>query len=244
MHKVVTANLQKCLPTPLLTTSVSFYKRKLWTLNFTMFDSFDSSAYCMMWDESKGGRGGNELASAVWKWASCTIPNSDVKEITIWTDNCYAQNKNMCMVMCFFWILHKYPQIKVITQKFLLKGHTHMEADTVHAMIERKRKKTKALSILTPWDWQQLVRQCSTSYNVYNMELQDFKDFKNLYILPQISPFIFRKVTATKEPVMLSTCVQLQVRQENKGVLYFKTSLNVDFLDVNLKSPSRRDCVN
>lgn len=69
----------------------------------------------------------------------------------------------------------------MITQKFLLKGHTHMEADTVHALIERKRKKMNNMSILTPWDWQQLVRQTSRKYTVHNMELEDFKDFSSLY---------------------------------------------------------------
>ncbi|KAJ8887480.1 hypothetical protein PR048_013695 [Dryococelus australis] len=35
-HKVLTGNLQKCLPTSLLTNCISFYKRKLWTLNYTL----------------------------------------------------------------------------------------------------------------------------------------------------------------------------------------------------------------
>ena len=83
--------------------------------------------------------------------------------------------------MCFFfWILHKYPQIKTITQMFLLKGHTHMEADSVHALIERKRKKLE-FGYLNPWDWQQLVRETSNKFTVHNMEFQDFKSFNTLY---------------------------------------------------------------
>ena len=39
-----------------------------------------------MWDESKVGRGGNEIASAILKWAECNIPNSEVEEIIIWSD--------------------------------------------------------------------------------------------------------------------------------------------------------------
>ena len=100
-----------------------------------------------MWDESKGARGG----SALLKWADTVIPGSEIEEIILWSNNCYSQNKNASIIMCFFWTLNKYPQVKIITQKFLLKGHTHMEADTVHALIERKRKKIN-MSILTPWD--------------------------------------------------------------------------------------------
>lgn len=139
-HKVLTADLQKCLPTPALTNDISFYKRKLWSFNFTIHDAADDSSHCIMWDESKGGRGGNEIGSAIIKWADSVIPNSSVDEITIWTDNCLGQNKNAFVISSFFWLLHRYPQIKQINHKFLLEGHTHMEADSIHAPIERKRK--------------------------------------------------------------------------------------------------------
>uniref|UniRef100_A0A6P7GVH8 Uncharacterized protein LOC114347223 isoform X2 n=1 Tax=Diabrotica virgifera virgifera TaxID=50390 RepID=A0A6P7GVH8_DIAVI len=139
--KVLTGDLQKCLPSPLVTNCISLYKRKLWTLNYTLYDSSDSSVHCIMWDESKGARGGNEIGSGLLKWADTVIPGSEIEEIILWSDNCYGQNKNVSLIMCFFWILNKYPQVKMITQKFLLKGHTHMEADTVHALIDRKRKK-------------------------------------------------------------------------------------------------------
>lgn len=56
---------------------------------------------CMMWDETKGERGGNEIASAILKWADNVIPQSNIKEIT-WSDSCYEQNKNKSIVMCFF----------------------------------------------------------------------------------------------------------------------------------------------
>ena len=60
--KVLTGDLQKCLPSPLVTNCISFNKRKLWTLNYTLYDS---SVHCIMWDKSKGAHGG----SALLKWA-------------------------------------------------------------------------------------------------------------------------------------------------------------------------------
>ena len=85
-----------------------------------------------------------------------------------------------------------------------------MEADTVHGVIERNRKKMKAMSIVTPRDWQQLIRYCSSLYNVHNMELRDFKDFKFLY--SKDAPFVYGKFDVHKEPVLLSESVHLQVR--------------------------------
>nr|CAH7763754.1 unnamed protein product [Callosobruchus chinensis] len=242
-HKVLTGDLQKCLPSPLTTNCISFYKRKLWTLNFTLYDSADGSVACMMWDESKGARGGNEIASSILEWANSTIPGSEVEEITLWTDNCYGQNKNISVVMSFFWILHTYPQIKTITQKFLLKGHTHMEADSVHALIERKRKKLNNFAILTPWDWQQVVRQTSSKYTVHNMELSNFKSFNTLFDRRKHAnpPFVNRKKDVNKEPVLLSTCVQLQVHQEKIGTLFLKTDFNGEAQEIDFVRFRRRD---
>lgn len=36
--------------------------------------------------------------------------------------------------------------------KFLLRGHTHMEADHVHPLIERSLKKQPTKEICTPWE--------------------------------------------------------------------------------------------
>ena len=67
-------------------------------------------------------RGGNEIGSALLKWAETVIPGSEIEEIILWSDNCYGHNKNVSIIMCFFWILNKYRQVKIITQEFLLKG--------------------------------------------------------------------------------------------------------------------------
>nr|CAH7722701.1 unnamed protein product [Callosobruchus chinensis] len=47
-------------------------------------------------------------------------------------------------------------RIREHIQKF--SGHTHLEVDTVHARIERQIKSTPQFSIITSWDWQQLIK--------------------------------------------------------------------------------------
>jgi len=136
----------------------------------------------MMSDESKVGRGGEEISSAFLKWAENIIPSSaDINKITLWSDNCFGQNKNNTIIICFFWIMQKYSQIKRVNMKYLLKGHTRMEADTVHLLIKRKRKKLKNMMILIPLDCQQMVRKCSSNYNKLNMERKDFLQFNALF---------------------------------------------------------------
>ncbi|KAJ8867747.1 hypothetical protein PR048_031550 [Dryococelus australis] len=211
-HKVLRTDLQKGLPTLLLTNGISFYKRKLWILNYTLFDSSDKSVHCMMWDESKAGHGGAR------KWSS---------------DDCYGQNKNIVIIMCFFWIMNKYPQIKCVNLKYLLKGHTHMDADTIRALIERKRKKMNNMTILTPWDWQQMLIICTA------WDKKIFKRFTSLFS-GRSAQFIYRKTSVEKEKVLRSSCVHIQVQQENIAMLYMKSSFDSEFDTVDLNRLKRK----
>lgn len=83
-----------------------------------------------------------------------------------------------------------------VAHKYLLRGHTHMEADHIHALIERSIKKQPAMEIVTPWDWEQLIR--ASGATVFGMEVQDFKNFSILYNSPG-SPFKNKKQNTEKE---------------------------------------------
>ncbi|KAJ8873341.1 hypothetical protein PR048_026975 [Dryococelus australis] len=82
--------------------------RKLCTLNYTTYDSSTKKGSRDMWDETKGGRGGNEMASGILKWAMQELPESDIEEITKWSDNCTGQDRNVMMIACYLWILHTF----------------------------------------------------------------------------------------------------------------------------------------
>lgn len=98
----------------------------------------------------------------------------------------------------------------------------------------KKKKKLNSMSILTPWDWQQLVHQCSNKYYMHNMEGEDFKKFSELFS-GNNSPFIYRKKNVGKEPILLSTCVHFPARQEDIGMLYLKSSFDIEFEKADLR---------
>lgn len=229
-EKIVMIDLQKCLPTPDLQNSQSFYSLKLWTYNLVIHDSTLQEAHCMMWDESISGRGGNEVASCVLKWSEVCNISVNVKELTMWSDNCPSQNRNSQMVMCYFFLLEKNPHLDVINHKFLAKGHTHMEVDGDHSVIERERKKIPQLKIITPWDWQQVVRLAGVkkAFHVTGMETKDFLDFKSLFEGSQ-APFVIRKKTETGEKFLISQVVHFQVRRDTPGILFYKYKFMDDF---------------
>lgn len=64
---------------------------------------------------------------------------SEIEHVTMYSDTCGGQNKNshiaaMCLVAmqnCGLETLH---------HKFLIPGHTHMESDSDHSVIEKKKK--------------------------------------------------------------------------------------------------------
>lgn len=239
-HKVVMIDLQKCLPTPDLQNSQSFYSLKLWTYNLTIYDATLQNPFCMMWDESISGRGGNEVASCILKWALENV-GENITNLTLWSDNCPSQNRNMLVVMSYFWMMNLKPNLQIITHKFLARGHTHMEADTVHSVIERERKKIPQFQMMTPWDWQQLVRLCGSKkqLNVVSMEIEDFKDFGSRYEGPN-AIYVSRKKSIEGTDFFISNAVHLEIRRQNPGMLFYKTNFNEEYFVVDLNRQRRR----
>lgn len=236
--KVITVDLQKCLPTPLLKNAQSFYSLKLWTFNYTVYDTTKKSASCFVWDESIAGRGGNEMASCLLRYI-LTLDES-VQNIIIWSDNCPSQNRNLQMLMSYFYIMMVKPSLKSIEHKYLLRGHTHMEVDSVHARIERQMKASPDFSIITPWDWQQLMRLCNSKFLVMEMQSLDFKNFNYLYDNIK-SAFQNNKKTTTGAHFLISKVVHMKFVADKLGVLYFKSSfIDEHFQEVDFNKTEKR----
>ena len=70
--KMLTFDLEKSLPTPILSTGVMYYKRQLWTYNQGIHDCSTGKATMYMWNESVASQDHRKLAhvySNTWrKW--------------------------------------------------------------------------------------------------------------------------------------------------------------------------------
>lgn len=221
--RVIMLDLQKCLPTPYLKNCHSFYLLKLWTLNLTIYDATSNKSYCYVWDESQVGRGGHEISSALLKWTLSVLKDSDTEHLIIWSDNCPSQNRNIMMLVNYFYLLSVCPSLKSVTHKFLLRGHTHNEADHVHALIERSVKNQPPMEICTPWDWQQLIRTIGA--NVVQMKLEDFKNYEILYSGPT-AVLMNRKQNEKKENFRISDVVWCEARADQPNILFYKTQFS------------------
>nr|CAI5852576.1 unnamed protein product [Callosobruchus analis] len=154
-------DLQKCLPTPHLKSGIAFYKRQLWVFNLTVYEissATENKSICFMWDETTSRRGGQEIASCLLKYIQNLPPTTTI--LNLYSDCCSGQNKNIFVTTLLSLVFDFLPpghNLKEINHKFLVSGHTHLEADLIHAAIEKAKKQT-TMDIEMPRDWSTLVR--------------------------------------------------------------------------------------
>jgi hypothetical protein len=90
------------------------------------------------WNESQGDLSANLFASCVVDYIETIVKdNPNIKHINIYSDVCTYQNRN-CVLSKALSHICRLKRVE-ITQNFLEKGHTQMEVDSVHSVIERTR---------------------------------------------------------------------------------------------------------
>ncbi|CAG9787820.1 unnamed protein product [Diatraea saccharalis] len=170
-------DFQKVLSTPHAETSVLYYKRKLSVFNFTVFNMGKKNGKCYMWHEGIAKKGANEVASCLYDYIR---DNSEkgIKSFYFYSDNCSGQNRNR-VVFAFYLFAAKKFNVNIV-HRFLEKGHTQNENDSIHALIERCAKNK---TIYTPEQWFTLVRwskESGSPYDVREIIRNDVLNFKRL----------------------------------------------------------------
>ncbi|CAH1110705.1 unnamed protein product [Psylliodes chrysocephalus] len=167
--------------------SVFYYRSKLNTMNLTVTGLAEDETLCFVWHEGEGGKGVTEVGTCIlfyleYKAEKC---QSDDLEITLYSDNCAAQQKNRFLIAALIYAVQKY-KIKQITQKFLVMGHTQNEGDSTHSVIEKQvRRSLKSGPIFVPEQFIQLIRTANKKgepYRVRELTHEDFMDIKQLMI--------------------------------------------------------------
>lgn len=126
---------------PRLNVSVSYFKLKLSVYNYTVYNMATRDAMNYWIDETE------ESAMSASVFATCLIDyinellDEEHKPVIIYSDGCGYQNRNYILSNA---LLHLSMDRKIkITHKYLEKGHTEMECDSVHATIQRHYKNTE-----------------------------------------------------------------------------------------------------
>lgn len=152
--RVLIFDLEQCLPTPFLKCSEVYYARQLYVFNLTIYDTSTKITHCYMWHEGEANRGANEIASCLFRHCLDELPES-VKHVRFFSDSCTGQNKNSIVAAMFLALLQEKNSINTIDHIFLVPGHTRMECDNKHSVIERAKRTVECINV--PSEWYSLV---------------------------------------------------------------------------------------
>lgn len=129
-----------------------YFKTRLKVHNFTIYSLKNHECCNYWWSEIEGNLCSSVFATIVidhlHKYCQDELP------IIIWSDGCSYQNRNTVLSNAL--LQYAVQQKKTITQKYLEPGHTQMQCDAVHSLIERKLKNKE---IVMPYDYVRLTRE-------------------------------------------------------------------------------------
>lgn len=182
---VFTQDVESVKLAPYLQASAIYYKTKLCVHNFTLYNLATKEVMCYWFDESN-----STLEASVF--ASCLVDHlekvlsQNLLPVILYSDGCCAQNRNVTLSNA---LLRLAIEKKImITQKYLVKGHTHMECDSVHSAIECK---LKGKEIYLPQQYIAITKTARSDpmpYEALYLDYTFFTDFSKELIYKSIRP--------------------------------------------------------
>ena len=182
-HEMFTMDVQAVQLVPHLKASALYFKQKLAIHNFTVYNVVTHDVVCYVWHEGEGEVTANVYASCITHFIdNHTLPN---KDLVFYSDGCGSQNRNATLSNVLLSVAHE--RKVTIFQKYLEKGHTQMECDSVHSVIERKKKNR---DIFTPAQFVQIIEEARVKqpYKVHYLSHDFFKDYSSLQLYRSIRP--------------------------------------------------------
>ena len=206
---------------PKLTTKEHFFVSRLVVFNETFASLKGDADFVMLWHEGIAGRVAANVASSFIK----CINTAASAYVTLWADNCAAQNKNWTLFTALSWCVNQEWGPEKVTLKFVERGHTFMRADSLHGNIGAKMKKHK--NICTFDDFVDVCRKASKKINPVVMQCEDFFCFEDGYRS--------RQSKKVKLPLLSDLC-QVEFKKGRRSMLY-KTAFDEDAVEVEFLKP-------
>lgn len=103
-----------------------------------------------------------------------------VHHVSSFSDTCGRQNRNKNVCGAMLYAVNKINHLKIVDLKYMEPGHSYLEADAMHATIERFRKHKK---IYSTREWALLIssaRLNPSPYNVTSLSYSSFYDLNHL----------------------------------------------------------------
>ncbi|KAG8334063.1 hypothetical protein J6590_108696 [Homalodisca vitripennis] len=183
---VYSMDMQAVLLSPSLKASTLYYKMKLKVHNYTFYDLKTNDAFCYIWNENEGGLDADEFASIITHFLVNEVDRSKYDHVILYSDGCTYQNRN-CVLSNALLFTSSVTGL-IITQKFLEKGHTQMECDSMHSVIERKLRNRE---IYSPAGYVEVCKTARLNPRPYKVNYLDhtfFRKYNTLQFVSSIRP--------------------------------------------------------
>lgn len=236
---VAVYDLQAVMPLPKGMASSFYYKSKINCYNFTVSDLYAKHAECFFWTETEGRRGAVEIGSCILHFIELLVEKagkSDDIELILYSDNCCGQQKNKYLLAVYWYAVHKH-NLRSITHKFLIQGHSQNEGDNVHSVIEKQVKRhVKSSPIYVPEQYVTLIsmaKKTGPPYRIHQLTYEDFYDVKAL----QEEWGTNFNVDTDKKKLKWHDIKVLNVKKESPEAFFYKTSYkDMEFRKVNVQN--------
>lgn len=218
---VLTQDLQAVKVCPSLNASALYYKTKLCVHNFTIFDVNSHNTRCYWFSETDADLTANTFTSCIIDYLTdkCDLG----KPIIVWSDGCVYQNKNSILSNAL--LSFSMSKKVMVYQKYLEVGHTQMEADSVHSLIERKIK-NKAIHL--PSDYARLTRE-ARKLPPYEVKELSYSFVRN-YALKSMTKYdSIRPGRKTNDPTVNDIKV---IKYSPDGTIQVKLNFSDEYMDL------------
>jgi len=222
---IYSADLQKVLMLPRMEQfKAAIFTRRLVVFNET-FVPTGTKQHCntvaVTWHEATAGRKKEDLVSA---FHAFFIARRDAKRLTLWLDNCAAQNKNWTLFSFLIYIVNSAEICcDEITLKYFEPGHTFMSADSFHHQVELSMKRQGTLYDFA--DFCEAVRTANSGrVDLRSLEATDFSNWCNHSSI--------HKINKTNPRPYLSQMVCVTALRGSKSLTY-KRSFDSEPLELN-----------
>lgn len=209
---VFTMDVQAVKLSPMTKANALYYRTKLCNHNFTIYNLATSDATCNWFDETVSDSSASTFATFLVHYLESNfLGKGDNRPITIYSDGCTAQNRNVIMSNALLSLAEKY--VVEIIQKYLTKGHIQMGCDSVNSTIESALKNR---DIYLPSDYHRISQEARkrNPYDVFVPTFDFFRDYGYKSLLKHKS---IRLGRSAGDPVV----VQLKaIKYTSKGISY------------------------
>jgi hypothetical protein len=219
-------DLEAALPCTRLMCRAQFFKTKLLLHNFTTYDLKTRAADCYVFTELDACHDHDVYATLVEKHLDVILGlKPETKKVIIYSDSCSHQNKNQYLgnVLLHYAITHSI----TIEHRNLVVGHTHMEVDSFHSLIEHS---VRNVPVFDPQDYMEHMALARNIKSVSSYDTQvhrlNYKDF-NRYYYKYVNSL--RPGNRSEDPVVMDVRA---FQYLPSGKIQYKMLVEEDFKDL------------